>query len=193
MFLHSQRSSWGAVVRWCLCKHGVDGAESEQASQCSAFIFIFSFDPGQRLLMFPHRWAAVHPQVQCLKRAPACCSPSSATSLGVNLTMLLVNKAQHEACSKWKKAKKMKRAEKKGAQNSPRDPHMCRLCAEGWDRHAKDSGALTASNILSWSVPCAECLSTSSVRFAVFLSPVSCWVKKKNRKYAISPFILTRL
>ncbi len=85
----------------------------------------------------------------------------------------------------------MKRAEKKGAQNSPRDPHMCRLCAEGWDRHAKDSGALTASNILSWSVPCAECLSTSSVRFAVFLSPVSCWVKKKNRKYAISSFILT--
>ncbi|KAK2878465.1 hypothetical protein QQF64_011492 [Cirrhinus molitorella] len=25
----------------------------------------------------------------------------------------------------------MKRAEKRGAQSPPRDPHMCRLCAEG--------------------------------------------------------------
>lgn len=79
--------------------------------------------------MFPHRWAAVHPQVPCLKRASACCSSSSATSLGVNLTVLAGKQSSTWGVQEMKGGKgDEKSREEKSAEPSKRSTHVQTLC-----------------------------------------------------------------
>lgn len=126
--------------------------------------------------MFPHRWAAVHPQVPCLKRASACCSSSSATSLGVNLTVLAGKQS-----STWG-VLEMKGGKGDEKRRALQEIHTC--------ADSVQKGEIVMLKIVvlwqlptSWVEVCHVLSVSQLLQSGLQASSVSCWLKYKNPSF----------